>query len=121
VPSVQIIRNRSLRKPVGRKIATQNKETEYDYSKKGWMGGGYTTALAARAALISFTSPAAAARPAAGVNIIRPGHQDTFTADDNYIWLYPGESQTIKVSTVHGLKLSGRKAVFGKLNMEIVT
>jgi beta-mannosidase len=45
--------------------------------------------------------------PAVGVNIRRPGHQDTFTASDNFLWLEPGESQAIRVNTTEGLKLEG--------------
>jgi beta-mannosidase len=45
--------------------------------------------------------------PAVAVNIRRPGHQDTFTAADNYIWLEPGESKTIKVNVTQGLSLKG--------------
>lgn len=45
--------------------------------------------------------------PALGVNVGRPGHLDTFTADDNYFWLDAGESKTVKVSDTSGLTLDG--------------
>jgi beta-mannosidase len=45
--------------------------------------------------------------PAVGVNVGRPGHLDTFTADDNYFWLDAGESKTVKVSETEGLVLGG--------------
>jgi beta-mannosidase len=41
--------------------------------------------------------------PAVAANVLRPGHLDTFTADDNYIWLDPGESKTVSVNTTEGL------------------
>jgi len=44
--------------------------------------------------------------PAVAVNINRPGHADKFSAEDNYFWLDPGESRSIKVSDTDGLKLS---------------
>ena len=44
--------------------------------------------------------------PAVAVNVLRPGHLDTFTADDNYFWLEPGETKTVAVDNVQGLKLS---------------
>jgi len=45
--------------------------------------------------------------PAIGVNAGRPGHLDTFTADDNYFWLDAGESKTVKVSNPDGVVVSG--------------
>jgi beta-mannosidase len=43
--------------------------------------------------------------PAVGVNITRPGHLDSFTASDNFIWLDPGESQTIRISHPDGVAI----------------
>lgn len=43
--------------------------------------------------------------PAVGVNISRPGHLDTFTIDDNYFWLNPGESHSVTVNSSEGLVL----------------
>ena len=47
------------------------------------------------------------ALPAVGVEIRRPGHQDTFTAKDNVLWLEPGESRVIEVNTTEGLTVKG--------------
>lgn len=44
--------------------------------------------------------------PALGVNISRPGHLDTFSADDNYFWLDAGEAKTVKVNSTQGLVLN---------------
>lgn len=41
--------------------------------------------------------------PAVGASVQRVGHLDTFTADENYIWLDAGESKTINVSDTQGL------------------
>ncbi|MEI6169120.1 MAG: LamG-like jellyroll fold domain-containing protein [bacterium] len=41
--------------------------------------------------------------PAVGVTISRPGHADTFSADDNAFWLDPGESRTVAVNSTDGL------------------
>jgi beta-mannosidase len=46
------------------------------------------------------------ALPGVGVHIDRPGHLDTFTADDNYFWLNPGETHVIQVNETKGLALS---------------
>lgn len=43
--------------------------------------------------------------PAVGVAVLRLGHLDTFTADDNYIWLEPGETHQIRVDTTEGLSV----------------
>ena len=45
--------------------------------------------------------------PALGVSIGRPGHLDTFTAEENYFWLDAGEAKTVKVSDVEGLAVGG--------------
>jgi beta-mannosidase len=47
------------------------------------------------------------ALPAVGVSIERPGHADTFHASENFVWLDPGESKTIAVNAMEGLKLEG--------------
>jgi beta-mannosidase len=44
--------------------------------------------------------------PAVGAAVLRPGHLDTFTADENYFWLDPGESKTVGVNAGEGLQLS---------------
>jgi beta-mannosidase len=36
--------------------------------------------------------------PAVGVEIARPGHLDTFSADENYFWLSPGETKVVRVN-----------------------
>ncbi|MFZ4395010.1 MAG: glycosyl hydrolase 2 galactose-binding domain-containing protein [Kiritimatiellia bacterium] len=41
--------------------------------------------------------------PAVGVAVLRSGHLDTFTADDNYFWLDAGQSKTVRVSHTEGL------------------
>lgn len=43
--------------------------------------------------------------PAVGVHVTRPGHADTFLADENYFWLNPGETRRVVVNTTEGLKL----------------
>ena len=45
--------------------------------------------------------------PGVGVSIGRPGHLDTFTAEENYFWLEAGESKTVKVSDTEGLVVDG--------------
>lgn len=35
--------------------------------------------------------------------MLRPGHLDTFTAAENYLWLEPGETGRIPVNTTEGL------------------
>ena len=45
--------------------------------------------------------------PAVGVSVDRPGHLDTFTAEDNYFWLDAGEVKTVRVSDVDSLVLNG--------------
>jgi beta-mannosidase len=44
--------------------------------------------------------------PALAVNIARPGHLDTFTVSDNYLWLDAGESRTVVVNDARGLTVS---------------
>jgi beta-mannosidase len=44
--------------------------------------------------------------PAVGVHVGRPGHADTFFADENYLWLEPGETKSVKVSDTKGLVLN---------------
>ena len=41
--------------------------------------------------------------PAVAAHVLRPGHLDSFTADDNYFWLDPGESKKVTVSDSRGL------------------
>lgn len=36
--------------------------------------------------------------PAVAVNVNRPGHAYSFSASDNFFWLDPGESHTVKVN-----------------------
>jgi len=36
--------------------------------------------------------------PAVAAHVLRPGHLDSFTADDNYFWLDPGESKRVVVN-----------------------
>ena len=43
--------------------------------------------------------------PAVGVAVLQPGRMDTFTANDNYFWLDPGESHTVEVNSTEGLTL----------------
>lgn len=44
--------------------------------------------------------------PALGVEVLRPGHADTFTAGDGMLWLDPGESRTVAVDTLDGLRVA---------------
>ena len=48
--------------------------------------------------------------PAVAVNILRLGHLDTFTADDNYFWLESGESKSLTVNATEGLTLGAWNA-----------
>ena len=48
--------------------------------------------------------------PAVGVNVGRPGHLDTFTASQNYLWLDPGERQMIRVDALDGLSVAAWNA-----------
>lgn len=41
--------------------------------------------------------------PAIGAMITRPGHADTFTAWENFVWLNPGEEKRIAVDSTEGL------------------
>jgi beta-mannosidase len=45
--------------------------------------------------------------PAVGVNVGRPGHAGTFFADENYLWLDPGETKSVPVNETEGLKVFG--------------
>ena len=45
--------------------------------------------------------------PAVGVNIARPGHMDTFQPEDNFFWLEPGETKSVKVNDTNGLVVKG--------------
>ena len=48
--------------------------------------------------------------PAVGVCVGRPGHLDTFTASENYIWLDAGERHTIRVNEQEGLSVGAWNA-----------
>jgi beta-mannosidase len=45
--------------------------------------------------------------PAVGVSIVRPGHADTFTAGDGFMWLEPGETKSVGVNASERLSLEG--------------
>ena len=49
--------------------------------------------------------------PAVAAHVLRPGHLDTFTIDDNYFWLDAGESKKLTVNDSEGL-------VAGALNVK---
>jgi beta-mannosidase len=48
--------------------------------------------------------------PAVGAFVARPGHLDTFTASENYLWLDAGEKHTIRVDTLEGLSVAAWNA-----------
>jgi beta-mannosidase len=48
--------------------------------------------------------------PAIGVAIQQTGHLDSFLPDDNYFWLDPGETKTVKVSSCDGLTVEAWNA-----------
>ena len=48
--------------------------------------------------------------PAVAAAISRPGHLDTFTAEENYFWLDAGQSKTVAVSTCDGLTVEAWNA-----------
>ncbi len=50
------------------------------------------------------------AMPAVAVHIQRPGHADTFMANDNYFWLNPGETVTVGVNEPDGLTIAAWNA-----------
>ena len=41
--------------------------------------------------------------PAIGAMVTRPGHADSFTAYENFLWLNPGEEKRIRVDCTEGL------------------
>ena len=43
--------------------------------------------------------------PAMGVCVRRPGHADTFTPEDGFLWIDPGETRIIQVDSVEGLAI----------------
>ncbi len=49
-------------------------------------------------------------RPAVGVTIQRPGHAHSFTAEDGFFWLDPGESRSVRVNCTNGLTTSALNA-----------
>jgi beta-mannosidase len=49
--------------------------------------------------------------PAVAVTVQRPGHLDTFTAGENFLWLEPGETKRIPVSESSGLSAEAWNAV----------
>ena len=48
--------------------------------------------------------------PAVGVSVERPGHQDSFTVSENYLWLDAGEKRTLKVNAQESLSVSAWNA-----------
>lgn len=52
--------------------------------------------------------------PAIGVHIDRPGHMETFHVSDGYMWIEPGESQTVEVNEIEGLVIGAWNAAGGK-------
>jgi beta-mannosidase len=51
--------------------------------------------------------------PALGVMVTRPGHADTFTPDEGFLWLDPGETQRIPVDSTEGLSVEALNAAAG--------
>jgi beta-mannosidase len=49
--------------------------------------------------------------PAVAVNVSQPGHLDTFTIEDNYFWLDPGETKTVVVNVTDNLVVSAWNAI----------
>jgi hypothetical protein len=45
------------------------------------------------------------ASPAVAVELVQPGHLDSFTANDNFFWLEPGEEKVVATSSAQGLSL----------------
>jgi hypothetical protein len=45
------------------------------------------------------------ALPALGVSVKRPGHAHTFTPEDGFLWIDPGEAKRISIDAVEGLTL----------------
>jgi beta-mannosidase len=50
------------------------------------------------------------AAPGVGVHLTRKGHADTFTADQNYFWLEPGETRVCEVNETEGLGVAAWNA-----------
>jgi len=49
-------------------------------------------------------------KPAGGVVLHRPGHADTFTADEGLLWLDPSETRRVRVNTTEGLTVDALNA-----------
>jgi beta-mannosidase len=60
-----------------------------------------TLAMKKRDGAVELTNTGTA--PAVGAALERPGHADTFLADDNFLWLEPGEMRSVAVNTTEGL------------------
>lgn len=48
--------------------------------------------------------------PAIGVEVLRPGHADTFTPGDGMLWIEPGQSRQVAVSETDGVIVSAWNA-----------
>jgi beta-mannosidase len=48
--------------------------------------------------------------PAMGVAVTRPGHADTFTPEEGFLWLDPGETRRIAVDSTDGLDVEALNA-----------
>lgn len=48
--------------------------------------------------------------PAVGVHVDRPGHLDTFTASENYLWLDAGQTRVITTNSILGLTVAAWNA-----------
>jgi beta-mannosidase len=62
-----------------------------------------TTTLSMKVEGTNVTLTNSGSLPAVAARVLRPAHLDSFTADDNYFWLEPGESRQIAVSDSQGL------------------
>lgn len=62
-----------------------------------------TTTLSMKVEGTNVTLTNSGSLPAVAAHVLRPSHLDTFTADDNYFWLEPGESRQIVVSDSRGV------------------
>ncbi len=48
--------------------------------------------------------------PAVGVHVVHKGHQDSFTAGHNYVWIEPGETNVCEVNETEGLGVAAWNA-----------
>jgi beta-mannosidase len=56
--------------------------------------------------------------PAVAASIQQPGHSDTFMTSRNFLWINPGESQTIGVNDINGLVVGAWNVLLDEATIE---